>query len=416
MNTVSSFDEIRALIQSGNPFEALAKVRELEESGANTPELHYIKGCCFAALGRVSEARVIVRHLKEIGQVALAQRLAESITVEESPQGLIEDEPRKVAGAPEALMRGAPSLAVKVTAITVVALVCVFVGMLLSEPMYGVVFAAKGKGSTTLIAPVHVPPIAKPSTAQEPAMQQDSPSAADLTGHWVSVDFVREVTQFKPGVQLFPGSMFLKELSCFADGTCSLPVQWKEGWITDNESQIRAEYFVKDLDGSTYLYLPWISGDVTIRGEKPQYYVLRKTSALVAQGPGTAVAQQRPAALPTSQQLAAKPPAIQWTQSSADITGYWHSVDFVRDPSQFTPGSRVWQGEMFLKDLQCAADGSSSIQITWGGGWITDLNSQFRAQYEVWTANGNTYLFLPWISGDVTIRGQKPQYYVMQRM
>ncbi|MCC6154250.1 MAG: tetratricopeptide repeat protein, partial [Candidatus Hydrogenedentes bacterium] len=406
MSTVSSFDEIRALIQSGHPSEALAKVRELEEAGANSPEVHYIKGCCFAALGRISEARVIVRHLKEIGQVALAQRLAESITIEEPPQGLIVDEPRTAPTEPTAPKRGAPSPAVKVTAIAVVALVCVFVGMLLSEPMYGVVFAAKGKGSTTLVAPVHVPPIAEQATAQEPAVHQDSPAAAQLTGHWVSVDFVREVAQFKPGMQLFPGSMFLKELSCFADGTCSLPVQWKKGWITDNESQIRAEYFVKDLEGSTYLFLPWISGDVTIRGEKPQFYVLRKTSETVAQGPRTANAQQQPAEAQTAQQLAAQPPAIQWTQASPDITGYWHSVDFVRDPSQFTPGSRVWQGDLFLKDLQCAADGSSSMQMTWGGGWITDINSQYKAQYEVWTANGNTYLFLPWISGDVTIRGQ----------
>lgn len=416
MNTVSSFDEIRALIQSGHPAEALAKVRELEMGGANTPELHYIKGCCFAALGRISEARVIVRHLKEIGQVALAQRLAESITVEEPPQGLIDDEPRTPPAAPVAMNRGALSPAFKVAAIAVVALVCVFAGMLISEPMYSAMFPPKGNASTTMLAPKHIPPATQQPVVQQLAVERKSSASGPLTGHWVSVDFVREVSQFKPGIQLFPGTMFLKELSCFADGSCSLPLQWKDGWITDNESQIRAEYFVKDMEGATYLFMPWISGDVTIRGENPQYYVLRKTDQLVAQGPPARVAQQQLATAQTAQQLAAQPPAIQWTQASEDITGYWRSVDFVRDPSQFTPGSRVWQGDLFLKDLQCAADGSSSMQITWGGGWITDINSKFKAQYEVWTANGNTYLFLPWISGDVTIRGQRPQYYVLQRM
>ena len=416
MSNVSSFDQIHELIQSGHPSEALAKVKELEELGPDSAELHYIKGCCLAALGRISEARIVVRHLRDAGQVALAHRLAESITVEDPPQGLIQDEPRATPPATAVPGKAPSSSTLRLSVTAAVALVCLLAGILLSEPMYNAVFGAGAKASTTLIAPKHRGPVvAEPATAQ-PTVTQDQTGSPLLTGHWVSVDFVREVSQFKPGMQLFPGSMFLKELSCFQDGTCSLPVQWKEGWITDNESQIRAEYFVKDMEGATYLFMPWISGDVTIRGEMPQFYVLRKTDQMVAQGPRLAAQQQQPATQQNRQQLAAQTPAIQWIQASSDLTGYWRSVDFVRDPSLFTPGSRVWQGDLFLKDVQCAADGSSSMQMTWGGGWITDINSQYKAQYEVWSANGNTYLFLPRISGDVTIRGQKPQYYVMQRM
>ena len=37
-----------------------------------------------------------------------------------------------------------------------------------------------------------------------------------------------------------------------------------------------AGYEIRNIEGKDYLFYEWISGDVTIRGMKPCYYVLRK--------------------------------------------------------------------------------------------------------------------------------------------
>ena len=51
---------------------------------------------------------------------------------------------------------------------------------------------------------------------------------------------------------------------------------WKDEFIIHRDKKTSGKYIIKGIDGVTYLFLPWLSGDVTIRGMKPEYYVLKK--------------------------------------------------------------------------------------------------------------------------------------------
>jgi hypothetical protein len=103
-----------------------------------------------------------------------------------------------------------------------------------------------------------------------------------LVGEWVSVDFVSEVNEFKPGSKRRSSELFLKDVAFYPDGTTNKSWTWTKGWLIHGDSRTKAEYKVVEISGSKYLFLPWLSGDVTIRKMKPKYYVLKKVSETVA--------------------------------------------------------------------------------------------------------------------------------------
>jgi hypothetical protein len=106
----------------------------------------------------------------------------------------------------------------------------------------------------------------------------------ELVDKWVSIDIVKEPNEFDPGKKQWRGELWLKDIEFNPDGTTSLGgISWKKGLIIENQSEISAEYEIKDINGTRYLFLPWLSGDVTIRHQKPVYYILRKISETAQQ-------------------------------------------------------------------------------------------------------------------------------------
>ena len=97
-----------------------------------------------------------------------------------------------------------------------------------------------------------------------------------VIGRWKSVDFVRQIEDFQPGVKLWQGDLFLKQLVFTPSGATSIGNTWTKGWIYTDKGKIKAEYKIVELQGQSYMFFPWLSGDVTIRGRKPCYYVLQK--------------------------------------------------------------------------------------------------------------------------------------------
>jgi hypothetical protein len=97
-------------------------------------------------------------------------------------------------------------------------------------------------------------------------------------GSWQSVDYVENIESFKPDKKNWRGELFLKEVEFRSDGTTSSFFRWENGWILHNDDKTKAEYYIRQMSESTYLFLPWLSGDVVIRGQKPSYYVLKKVS------------------------------------------------------------------------------------------------------------------------------------------
>lgn len=99
-----------------------------------------------------------------------------------------------------------------------------------------------------------------------------------------------------------------------------------------------------------------------------------------------------------------------------EIIGDWKSVDFVRDINDFKSDTKTWKDELYLKQMTIMPNGRTNIGWTWTKNWICDYNIDLKAQYKIKTLGDETYLFFPWLSEDVTIRGQKQCYYVLKKV
>ncbi len=106
----------------------------------------------------------------------------------------------------------------------------------------------------------------------------------EIVGYWKSVDFVRSIEDFDPNTKTSNGELFLKNISFLSGGRTSSFFAWTKDWILHSNGKTKAQYKIRQIDDKSYLFLPWLSGDVTKHGQKPHYYVLEKTGARVAKG------------------------------------------------------------------------------------------------------------------------------------
>ena len=120
-----------------------------------------------------------------------------------------------------------------------------------------------------------------PKSAQSTAAVREFENDPQLIGTWQSVDFVSDVNDFEPGARLFGGRLYLKSIRFKPDGTTSRSGYrtWTKDWIFTADKKTKARYHVESIGRDMYLFYPWLSGDVTIRGMQPKYYVLKKVSS-----------------------------------------------------------------------------------------------------------------------------------------
>ena len=113
-----------------------------------------------------------------------------------------------------------------------------------------------------------------------------------VIGTWESVDVVGEMEQFKVSEQQWQGrggELFLNEMIFVKNGRLiskydKVPRGYRGTWtnglvIYNNDTKTASKYTLKDMDGSTYMFYEWKSGDYTFRHRKPSYYVLKKVSS-----------------------------------------------------------------------------------------------------------------------------------------
>lgn len=112
----------------------------------------------------------------------------------------------------------------------------------------------------------------------------------EMLGIWKSVDFVNRMDDFEPGKQQYQDDLevglFVKELNIqengeiafkFIDDTTSSKVpSWTGDLILNHKSKTASKCTIKEIDGETYMFFEWKSGDYRNRGMKPKYYVLQK--------------------------------------------------------------------------------------------------------------------------------------------
>ncbi len=117
----------------------------------------------------------------------------------------------------------------------------------------------------------------------------------DFIGKWEVVDFVGNIENFTPGIKSWRGGDYLKSITVLPDGKMKHPIAtevgesdipegpvawltWTKGYIIHHGNTTASAYTIKAIDGETYMFQEWKSGDYTIRGQKPLYYVYKKAN------------------------------------------------------------------------------------------------------------------------------------------
>lgn len=98
-----------------------------------------------------------------------------------------------------------------------------------------------------------------------------------VIGTWKSVDFVIEIDQFKVESKFWGEDLFLDKLVFEPNGTFDVRyLTWTKGFVMHKGDKTASTYLIKNIDGETYMFYEWKSGDYIFRNMKPYYYVLKK--------------------------------------------------------------------------------------------------------------------------------------------
>jgi len=243
---------------------------------------------------------------------------------------------------------------------------------------------------------------------------------SQVIGTWKSVDFVGEMEQFKAGEKQWEGrggELYLKELIFLPNGKTFKPWwTWTKGLVFHSGDKTAAKYTLKDIEGSTYMFFEWKSGDYTIRHRKPAYYVLRKVSSeTVKYEPMSG----EKAHIPPTSTINEQGHIVDKTDypfvNDPKVIGGWKSVDFVREIYQFNPNKKSWKGDLYLNHHIFEEGGNIAGNIlTWTKGLV--LSDDTASKYIIREIDGSAYMFREWKSGDYTIRHRRPAYYVLKKV
>jgi bla regulator protein BlaR1 len=101
----------------------------------------------------------------------------------------------------------------------------------------------------------------------------------DVIGTWECVDFVREISDFDPYNRYWANDLIFRKVAFWENGKVDMGYcTWTKGVVMDPGNKTASKYEIKEIDGSTYMFFEWKSGDYTIRHMKPCYYVFKKIS------------------------------------------------------------------------------------------------------------------------------------------
>lgn len=104
------------------------------------------------------------------------------------------------------------------------------------------------------------------------------------------------------------------------------------------------------------------------------------------------------------------------------MIGEWGSVDFVDEPSLFTPGVKSFKRDLYMKGLSFLPDGKVLLAnkteapwLAWTKGVLIHKGDKTASAYSIKDISGVKYMFLEWKSGDYFLRHQEPSYYVLKK-
>lgn len=107
----------------------------------------------------------------------------------------------------------------------------------------------------------------------------------EVLGQWDAVSIVENIDGFDPVTQTMASSLFWQSVVFFENGEAELQIadsgvtqKWTRGYLFFKEDEVISSYTVKQLGGTHYLFAEWKSGDYTLHGQKPWYYVFKKAT------------------------------------------------------------------------------------------------------------------------------------------
>ncbi len=239
-----------------------------------------------------------------------------------------------------------------------------------------------------------------------------------VVGGWKTVDFVREIKDFDPLERNWGGKLWLNHIIFEKGGTMPRSdCTWTKGLVLSDDTA--SKYILKEIDGSSYMFYEWKSGDYTIRYMKPFYYVLKKVSLEEVKyepkyGPKADIPET--SHINKEGHIVDK---IDWPfVNDPRLIGTWESVDFIGEIEQFDPDEKNWDhGELYLKGLIFKPNGKTfKPWWTWTKGLIFHSGDKTASKYTIKNIEGSTYMFYEWKSGDYVIRHRKPSYYVLKKV
>ena len=103
-------------------------------------------------------------------------------------------------------------------------------------------------------------------------------------------------------------------------------------------------------------------------------------------------------------------------KNDPNVLGDWESVDFVVSISDFKPEKKSFKGRLYLKEFEFKKKGKTQNDaFTWTKGSVHYTEFEMDGKYTIKKIEGEDYLFLEWINGDVKAGTEKPRYYVFKR-
>lgn len=98
----------------------------------------------------------------------------------------------------------------------------------------------------------------------------------EVMGQWTTVDFVNNIDDFDPQKESI-NSLPFKGLLIKENGlTDNYNWKWSKGYIINTAMHTSSTYSIQRIDGISYLFMQWKSGDYVYSHMEPHYYVLIK--------------------------------------------------------------------------------------------------------------------------------------------
>lgn len=106
-----------------------------------------------------------------------------------------------------------------------------------------------------------------------------------MLGKWQSVGFVKSINDFDASI--IENDLYLEEMNILEEGRLNLKIEgqvyslwsWSDSKVIDPIDHVVNACTIKEINGKTYMFMEWKTGDYTELGIVPQYYVFEKKNS-----------------------------------------------------------------------------------------------------------------------------------------